>query len=72
MVRDKHIDNLRVLASLAVVLLHVTGVCYSFYCSQESIIGTIFNCINVKIKFRNSIYKYLFLNAEQHYNTNFW
>ena len=42
MVRDKHIDNLRVLASLAVVLLHVTGVCYSFYCSQESIIGTIF------------------------------
>ena len=51
MVRDKHIDNLRVLASLAVVLLHVTGVCYSFYCSQESIIGTIFNCINVVCRF---------------------
>lgn len=49
--RDKHIDNLRVLATLAVVLLHVTVVCYNFYCSQEPIIGTIFNCINVVCRF---------------------
>lgn len=51
MVKDQHIDDLRIIATLAVVTLHVSGICDSFYCQRESVEGVIMNCINVCCRF---------------------
>lgn len=43
---DQHIEGLRVLATLSVVLLHVTSICILYFCEPNTIASLLCACIN--------------------------